>query len=104
MKKSAIPNRRDVSHRLAEAALVLLFCAVFVFLTTSFMRSACATYDETAHLASGYTYLKEHDYRISPSHPPLVRKLAALPLLWQHVWPQNIAPTQADFSSSKFFR
>ena len=101
MKNSPLRNRRDVF--VAEAALVLLLCGAFVFLTTSFTRSACATYDETAHLASGYTYLKEHDYRISPSHPPLVKKIAALPLLWQHVWPENIAPTEDDFSSSKFF-
>ena len=101
MKNSPLRNRRDVF--VAEAALVLLLCGAFVFLTTSFTRSACATYDETAHLASGYTYLKQHDYRISPSHPPLVKKIAALPLLWQHVWPENIAPTEDDFSSSKFF-
>ena len=101
MKNSPLRNRRDAF--VAEAALVLLLCGTFVFLTTSFTRSACATYDETAHLVSGYTYLKQHDYRISPSHPPLVKKIAALPLLWQYVWPQNIAPTEDDFSSSKFF-
>ena len=101
MKNNPLRNRRDVF--VAEAALVLLLCGAFVFLTTSFTHSACATYDETAHLASGYTYLKQHDYRISPSHPPLVKKIAALPLLWQHVWPENIAPTEDDFSSSRFF-
>src|SRR6185295_8808577 len=39
------------------------------------------TYDETVHLFAGYSYLKWGDYRINPEHPPLVKMLAAAPLL-----------------------
>ncbi len=51
------------------------------------------TTDETIHLEAGYVYLTTGEYSMDPSHPPLVRILAALPLLWlpvQHV-PANRA-------------
>ena len=40
-----------------------------------------ATWDEPIHLTAGYAALTEGDYRIDPSHPPLLRMWAALPLL-----------------------
>lgn len=39
------------------------------------------TTDEAIHLSAGYTYLTRGDYRLNPEHPPLVKTLAALPLL-----------------------
>lgn len=39
--------------------------------------------DELAHIPSGYGYVKYLDYRLNPEHPPLVKALAALPLLFQ---------------------
>ncbi len=46
------------------------------------IRLESQTWDEGFEIASGYSYLKTGDYRISPEHPPLARVLAALPLLW----------------------
>lgn len=40
-----------------------------------------ATTDEAVHLSAGYTYLTRGDFRFNPEHPPLVKVLAALPLL-----------------------
>lgn len=40
-----------------------------------------ATTDEGVHLSAGYTYLTRGDFRFNPEHPPLVKILAALPLL-----------------------
>src|SRR5215831_9119602 len=40
-----------------------------------------ATTDEVAHLPAGYTYWTTHDFRLNPEHPPLVKLIAALPLL-----------------------
>lgn len=37
--------------------------------------------DEVAHIPAGYSYLKFGDYRLNPEHPPLLKDLAALPLL-----------------------
>ena len=44
-----------------------------------------AIFDETAHIVAGYTYVKHFDYRFNPEHPPLVKMLAGLPLLFQHL-------------------
>jgi hypothetical protein len=36
--------------------------------------------DEVAHIPSGYSYVKYHDFRLNPEHPPLLKDLAGLPL------------------------
>ena len=41
-----------------------------------------ATMDELAHIPSGYSYLAKQDYRLNPEHPPLIKDLSALPLLF----------------------
>lgn len=43
------------------------------------------TTDETPHITAGYSYLKYMDYRINPEHPPLVKDIAAFPLLFLHL-------------------
>ncbi len=45
------------------------------------MTRMSVTSDETSHLPAGYTYLKTGDMRLNPQHPPLIKLLAALPLL-----------------------
>lgn len=42
-------------------------------------------YDEDAHIPAGYSYLTQHDMRLNPEHPPLIKDLAALPLLSMHL-------------------
>ncbi len=39
--------------------------------------------DELAHIPAGYSYVKYLDYRLNPEHPPLVKILAGLPLLFK---------------------
>lgn len=38
--------------------------------------------DELAHIPAGYGYVRFLDYRLNPEHPPLVKALAAFPLLF----------------------
>ncbi len=46
------------------------------------------TTDEGAHLAAGLSYWRTGDFRLNPEHPPLVKLLAALPLVpWQQLQP-----------------
>lgn len=45
------------------------------------MWNDSANYDERIHLPAGYSYLTQRDMRLNPEHPPLVKDLAALPLL-----------------------
>lgn len=41
-----------------------------------------ATFDESAHIPAGYSYVKYLDYRLNHEHPPLVKILSGLPLLF----------------------
>src|SRR5688572_22506999 len=61
---------------------LLAFTAAFVALELNAYTRKSATWDEPMHLTSGYAALAAHDHRLDPSHPPLVRMWAALPLLF----------------------
>ncbi|NTU69387.1 phospholipid carrier-dependent glycosyltransferase [bacterium] len=37
--------------------------------------------DEDAHIPAGFSYVTTGDYRLNPEHPPLIKDLAALPLV-----------------------
>lgn len=69
-------------------ALTVLFV-----LTVSLLNAwnDSAIFDETAHIPAGYSYLTQHDMRLNPEHPPLLKALSALPLLFL---PLNFDTTQ----------
>jgi dolichyl-phosphate-mannose-protein mannosyltransferase len=45
------------------------------------VRQQSQTFDEACHLFAGYRYWKNSDFGINPEHPPLVKLVAAAPLL-----------------------
>lgn len=61
--------------------LALALLTLFVGRVVVHSQRISASFDEPHHLAAGYTYLRYQDYRLNPEHPPLSKKLAALPLL-----------------------
>jgi hypothetical protein len=61
----------------ALAAAVTLQAALSIHA----MSGWSATFDEGAHLPAGYTYLALGDHRLNPEQPPLVKLVAAAPLL-----------------------
>ena len=61
---------------------VFLILTVFSVLAVTSMWNDSANYDERIHLPAGYSYLTQQDMRLNPEHPPLVKDLAALPLLF----------------------
>jgi tetratricopeptide (TPR) repeat protein len=61
--------------------VLLAFVVVFVTLAVIAHAQNSGTWDEPMHLASGYAALVEGNHLIDPSHPPLARMWAALPLL-----------------------
>ena len=70
-----------MSNRLTN--LIATFLLIFIFLVTIFsMKDDSLTMDELAHLPSGYSYLTQKDMRLNPEHPPLIKDLAAIPLLF----------------------
>ncbi|MBI2054885.1 MAG: glycosyltransferase family 39 protein [Candidatus Sungbacteria bacterium] len=66
-----------------------LLLVMFVLMLGSSMGDS-AIMDELAHIPAGYSYVRFFDYRLNPEHPPLVKILAAAPLLFLHLnYPQN---------------
>ncbi len=76
----------------------LIIAASFaLMLNASFQESA--TMDELAHIPAGYGYVKYLDFRLNPEHPPLVKALAALPLLFQKLnFPVDKSAWQSDIN------
>ena len=70
-----------MSNRLSN---IIAFCfLIFLFLIAVFsMRDDSLTMDEVAHLPAGYSYLIQKDMRLNPEHPPLIKDLSAIPLLF----------------------
>ncbi len=66
-------------------AIVLTIIAISGVLMLNAAISDSAIVDEVAHISAGYSYLKFLDYRLNPEHPPLVKILAAIPLLFQPI-------------------
>jgi len=61
---------------------LILIIAVSLSLMLLVSSQESATMDELAHIPSGYSYLRHLDYRLNPEHPPLVKALSAIPLMF----------------------
>ncbi|MDD5145298.1 MAG: glycosyltransferase family 39 protein [Candidatus Pacebacteria bacterium] len=78
-----------MSNRKTYIVAGILIFAAFILAILS-IRNDTFTYDETAHVAAGYSYLTQRDYRMNPEHPPLIKDIAAIPLLFLHLnFPKN---------------
>jgi 4-amino-4-deoxy-L-arabinose transferase-like glycosyltransferase len=60
---------------------VVLLCIIFVAQLLLSVRQQSETFDEPCHMYAGYRSLKYGDFGINPEHPPLVKMVAALPLV-----------------------
>jgi len=72
--------------------IAALLLSVTFILAFSSMLGDSATMDELAHIPAGYSYVSQKDYRINPEHPPLIKDIAALPLLTQKLNFPNQCP------------
>lgn len=67
-------------------ASVAVLCGVVFFFQAYFSaQQKSLTWDEPSFIGAGYTYLTLNDFRLNPSHPPLLQVLAALPLVFSDV-------------------
>lgn len=72
--------------------IFIFFCLSFLlWQLVVFARWASVTTDEGVHLISGWTYLKQRNWRFDPEHPPLLKELAAVPLLLIDIQENNRA-------------
>ena len=84
-----VTRRSRILTTWAPAALLALF-GVSAALSA---RLDAVTFDETAHLPAGLSYLQRGEFRMNPEHPPLAKAWAALPLAL-------FGPPLADYRSA----
>ena len=72
-------------------AAVVALLAVQIVQTVLVVHRESLTFDEGDHMFAGYMMWHSGDYGLNPEHPPLVKLLAALPLLGRDLW---IPPAQ----------
>jgi hypothetical protein len=65
-------------------AVAVLLLVIFLQLMLS-VHGESLSWDEGDHIFSGYMSLKHADFGLNPEHPPLVKMVAALPLLAVHL-------------------
>lgn len=68
-----------------EKKVNIILTVILVLMFVLEITSACQesqTMDEAVHLSAGYSYLRTGDFRMNPEHPPLLKYLSALPLLF----------------------
>ncbi len=80
-------NRPAARHRgkylwLAVAALLVLQATLALII----VHRESLTFDEDDHMFAGYMMWKAGDYGLNPEHPPLVKLLATVPILADHLW------------------
>ena len=76
---------------------LIILISFGLMLNASLQESA--TMDELAHIPAGYGYVKYLDYRLNPEHPPLVKAIAAFPLIFQNLgFPIDKSSWQTDIN------
>src|SRR5579864_1946616 len=85
-------NKLNKISSVAAGWMLALICAGSFGLMLWASRTDSAIMDELAHIPSGYGYVHNLDYRLNPEHPPLIKALAMLPVLFL----QPNFPTQSD--------
>ena len=83
------------------ASIIAALLLIFVFFAAIFsMKDDSLTMDEMAHLPAGFSYLTQKDMRLNPEHPPLIKDLAAIPLLFikNIKFPSEIDAWQKDIN------
>ena len=73
-----------LQNYLPKLLLSAIIISAFLLMLGPAMQDS-SIMDELAHIPAGYSYVRYFDYRLNPEHPPLVKALAGLPLLFQNL-------------------
>jgi 4-amino-4-deoxy-L-arabinose transferase-like glycosyltransferase len=77
-----VSNHRPKYFWLAAVALLVFQAS----LALTMVHRESLTFDEDDHMFAGYMMWKASDYGLNPEHPPLVKLVATVPILWDHLW------------------
>lgn len=75
---------KELLHYFKEKHRLIITLVSIVFISISLLnaKNDAATFDEIAHIPASYSYLTQHEMRLNPEHPPLLKDFAAFPLLF----------------------
>lgn len=76
-------NVRKFLTKNLYALSAVLFFGLFAFQLWFHVVRTSATIDEVPHILAGYRHLQCGDFGINPEHPPLLKMIAAIPLMSQ---------------------
>jgi len=62
--------------------IIIILLTFFLLQGILSIQQKSITSDEIAHITAGYSYLKTFDFRINPEHPPMIKMISAIPLLF----------------------
>ncbi len=71
----------NISNKTTNLIALALIAIMLVSAFLSYQNDS-TTMDELAHIPAGYSYLSQQDFRINPEHPPLIKDLSAIPLMF----------------------
>jgi len=74
-------NRTGTVSRAVAAGGVLALLAIMMVQLAGTAGQNSITWDEDDHIYAGYMSWRHSDFGLNPEHPPLVKLVAALPLL-----------------------
>ncbi len=81
-KSSAIVSHFRTTQKIFVVLSAFLFAA-FAFQLWYHATRTSVTIDEPVHILAGHRYWQCGDFGINPEHPPLLKLLAALPLIFR---------------------
>src|SRR5262245_38455034 len=80
--------RSEARGKGQAAFAAFLFLALLLLQAWPSLSLKSPTFDEPAHIAAGMSYLETREFLLNPQHPPLLKEIAAVPLLLAGVeWP-----------------
>src|SRR3954462_5673452 len=79
-----LPKSMQLARPWTVLGVTALLVVLFLQLAFSVRRNSI-TWDEDDHIYAGYMSWKHADYGLNPEHPPLVKLIAAVPLLNMHL-------------------
>ena len=77
---------RMILNRRGAGLAVLGLMLVQLALVALMVHRESLTFDEDDHMFAGFMMWKTGDYGLNPEHPPLVKLLAAAPILGEKLW------------------
>lgn len=92
--KQMIHLGAENGRRLRTLAGVLLLLVIMAGELALSARKQSQTFDEACHIFAGYRYWKNSDFGINFEHPPLVKLVAVVPLLWM---PLRVPPVNDGY-------